>query len=93
VLYIEGVISLIDILPEFSFAEAWIATVLEGHKTGWSYSVDRMLQLLEITKFSGTTMAGKNNESLLGKTMDALAHYSIILSSEELVLVDIQGSS
>ncbi|KAF8531077.1 kinase-like domain-containing protein, partial [Gautieria morchelliformis] len=45
-----------------------------------------------VTKFSGTTTAGTNSDSLMGKTIDALAHFSVVTSDESLVLVDLQGT-
>ncbi|KAF8523987.1 kinase-like domain-containing protein, partial [Gautieria morchelliformis] len=69
----------------------WIATVIEGPQAGWCYLVDPMLPNQSITKFSGMAVAGKNDKSLMGCTMDALAHFSLVISNEALVLVDIQG--
>ena len=45
---------------------------------------------MNIQKFSGTNEAGSNSR-LVGHTCDALAHFSLALTSGSLVLVDIQG--
>ncbi|KAF8508003.1 kinase-like domain-containing protein [Gautieria morchelliformis] len=75
----------------FTFSDSWIATVIEGPQAGWCYLVDPMLPNQSITKFSGAAVAGQNDKSLMGRTMDALAHFSLVISNEALVLVDIQG--
>lgn len=43
-----------------------------------------------IRKFSGTEAPG-DNKDLAGKTCDAFAHFSLEVSSGNLVLVDVQG--
>lgn len=61
-------------------------------RLGWDYLVDPYLGNLPVTKFSGTAQAGRNNDSKVGKTIDAFAHFSLTVTGGNLVLVDLQGS-
>ncbi|KAF9034341.1 atypical/Alpha protein kinase [Panaeolus papilionaceus] len=73
-------------------ADAFIALVTSGNHKGLSWIVDPLLsEAAEMQKFSGNTQAGANGESLVGRTCDAFAHFSLFDSNAEIVFVDIQG--
>ncbi|KAF8532125.1 kinase-like domain-containing protein [Gautieria morchelliformis] len=75
---------------KFMFSECQMFSILSGTRKGWDYLADPYLGQPAVTKFSGTTTAGTNSDSLMGKTIDALAHFSVVTSDESLVLVDLQ---
>ncbi|KAF5309430.1 hypothetical protein D9619_012338 [Psilocybe cf. subviscida] len=67
-----------------------IVKAVDGDEKGLAWLIDLLLDSNSIRKFSGTTQAGQNTD-FLGMTCDALAHFSLHVSDEEQVIVDIQG--
>ncbi|GJJ14737.1 hypothetical protein Clacol_009004 [Clathrus columnatus] len=80
------------IVSEFTFSDSWIAVVKEGVHVGWSYLMAPMIKDGKPNKFSGSRVAGAHNTPL-GCTMDALAHFSLLHTNDQVVLTDIQGQS
>ena len=81
------------IIPDLHVEMPFLIEVVEsdtGHEDGLSWIVDPLLDHTATRKFSGTTQAGTNDD-FVGKTCDALAHFSLHDSGGEVVLVDIQG--
>ncbi|KAJ2921823.1 hypothetical protein H1R20_g15278, partial [Candolleomyces eurysporus] len=75
-----------------SFDDAYVFVVSKGPEAGHAWLVDPLYDgLTSFTKFSSNVHAGDNSNSLVGRTCDALAHFSYFDSEESLVLVDIQG--
>lgn len=62
----------------------------EGDEIGLAWLVAPLLEHTKIRKFSGTLQAGLNGD-FMGETCDALAHYSLHDSNNELVFADMQG--
>ena len=78
--------------PDLSFDDAYVFVVSKGPEAGHAWLVDPLYDgLTSFTKFSSNMHAGDNSNSLVGRTCDALAHFSYFDSEESLVLVDIQG--
>ncbi len=84
------IFSLTEAISDLRVAKSFILRVNEGPKKGMSWLVDERLNTTAVTKLSGTNQAGVN-QTLLGCTADALAHYSLLESEGALVLTDIQG--
>jgi hypothetical protein len=75
--------------------DAFIVIVKEGPEAGHAWIVDPLYADAEfaVRRFSGTDQAGANDEDLVGRTCDTLAHYSLFDSENTLVFVDIEGTS
>ncbi|EAU89703.2 atypical/Alpha protein kinase [Coprinopsis cinerea okayama7 len=69
--------------------ESYVLRTVEGEDHAWL--ADPLFEGAEVQKFSGTSQAGSNSESLVGQTCDALAHFSFHDSEGSIVFVDIQG--
>ncbi|KAJ6470226.1 hypothetical protein C8R47DRAFT_1077727 [Mycena vitilis] len=77
-------------IADLQVADSFILRVAEGPQKGHAWIVDRLLLSTDVTKFSGTEVAGSHGD-LFGATCDSLAHYSLEDSEGSLVFVDIQG--
>lgn len=77
---------------EIQIAESFMLTVSDGVEKGLSWIVNPFLGDSNITKYSGTDMAGSHTD-LDGMTCDAFAHFSLHDSDGSVVFVDIQGKS
>lgn len=77
-------------MTDIEVASSAIFEVTSGPSTGYAWLVDTFLPNMKILKFSGTNEVGSNSR-LVGKTCDALAHFSLVSSGGSMVLVDIQG--
>ncbi|KAJ7664012.1 hypothetical protein DFH06DRAFT_1128363 [Mycena polygramma] len=77
-------------IADLQVADCFILRVAEGPQKGHAWIVDPLLISTEVTKFSGTEVAGSHGD-LFGATCDSLAHYSLEDSEGSLVFVDIQG--
>lgn len=82
-------------LPDLRVNDAFILIVKEGPEVGHAWIVDPLYEDAEfaVRRFSGTDEAGANDDDLVGRTCDTLAHYSLFDSEKTLVFVDIEGTS
>lgn len=80
-------------LVELAVDDAFVLVVKSGLQAGHAWLVDPFYNHAKnaISRFSGTDEAGHNPESLVGKTCDALAHFSLFDSELTFVFVDIEG--
>ncbi|KAH6903747.1 kinase-like domain-containing protein [Coprinopsis sp. MPI-PUGE-AT-0042] len=78
-------------VSNLSVDDTFILKVVEGKMKEHAWIVDPLYEGADVLKFSGTSCAGNNNDTLLGRTCNAFAHYSWSDSEGSVVWVDIEG--